>query len=1217
MQQNTARQFQGLPKVVVAGDRLRVELAEGPVDLPMESLPERYIEWIEQGRRAMYDKLLGKGNPAFFTSHLPVMITQARGQTFPFNCGNKGVGFLPKREYLESYVNLFKETIERTRGRPWQESLQERLKAVSSFYFDREKVDYRSLSSLEIFEKTTFRNISATPLAALHYTGNAPDYISFQVNAAVEVIGPEDPRHEFVKLARVMFEYDSFHIAQHEFPYAYVFWISSIHDKTPFRVPEKDGKIVMLPSKGGMEWEPEAIESINRAPGMIRQFITEQIEKYAKGRGFTRITMELMKEAREVLERPKDAGTATAATLEAAAATAPSAPSAIAAAAAPATVTAIAAEAAEAVPATVPSFQAPGSHPDGEAAPKAVDWKYSRIYVGLDSSVPSNEAMRTAMLIGKREGARMIGSHVYAAKMHDNRFRAMEGGLPEEFQKEKELNRQRKIHDSLITKGLELITDSYLEAMSGACKTDNLEFAAVSLEGKNWKAMAEDIAANDYDLVALGAHGVGRVGNSQLGTVAERMLRRVRRDVLLTRMSVEENVSDTIIVCLDGSIRSWGGLQRAMRLAKTLDKKVLAVSAFDPYFHYAMFKSLNKTLTEKARKVFKFEEQEKLHEDIIDSGLAKIYQSYLNIAKRLAEEAGVAIEIRLLDGKPFEKILQLVKAEPPWLLVVGRIGFHSDEDMDIGGNTENLCRLAPCNILVVDSKAKPPVEFQAEETVSWTTEAKARMQRVPAMAQNMAMKAIQNYCVAEGHTVVTESILNAALKTLLPPAALARMGIVDTDEGKERDSHDKIALSFKCQACGHVHHGSRPQSCPICGMGGHMFKLLESAIVSEGQSLETLGDRQLMWEKSALALLEKSGDATVTAQIRNRLEKRALTQRITAVTLEMVEAELRAAGIGAAPTAVPTTADLAPAAPVSAAEAAPGAISSDAFGGPAWTEDAVKRLERVPDGFMRKAAKNMVEEHALNSGTKEITLEVAEAGLGKAREKMHASMTGSGQGDPGAHGHIHAHGVNPHAHGQGANPHAATPSADPARTSAQASATPEASDASEIAPWECHLCGIILDGAKPTVCANCGTGHFVRLSAEKRAQAKSSAFKTLAWKPEALQRLERVPEGFMRTMTRCRVEKWARAGGADVVDLEIMDGKYGSWGDGSAKMAPELEWSEAATARTSRIPDFIRPMVMKEIERRAKGEGRTRVDAADIDQAMTHWSASGNFHGHG
>jgi nucleotide-binding universal stress UspA family protein len=805
MQDNTLKQRRAVSSekpVRILDGRAQVTSPEGDLDLPITSLPEKFVDWIEQGRRSMYGKLLGKAAPGFFTSHLPVVTTLTAGSGFPFNCSNKGVGFLPKPEYLEHFTDLFRRTLENTRGRPWQESMRERIAAVSSFYFDRDKIDYRALSTLEIFEKGTYRNLSRTPLAAVHYTGNAPEYISFQVNCAVEIIRPDDPRHAFVHLARIMFEYDSFHISQTNFPYAYVLWISEVLDKTPFRVPEK-GNVVTLARKGDMAWDADAVESINRAPGMIRQFITESIEKYARDRGYDRISMALVREAREVLERtPPHTEDAPA---EPAQAWVPGTP-AVTATAAP----------------------APVEEPPGKAsAPSGKDdltasKPYASVYVGLDSSPLSDAATTLAIAIGKRVGAALTGSHVYAAKMHDNRFRAMEGGLPEEFQKEKELNRQRKIHDTLITKGLELITDSYLEAMARECAKAEVGFTAVSLEGRNWKALAEDIDIHDHDLVVIGAHGIGRVGHSQLGSVAERLLRRVRRDLLLVRVPEEKNLSDEIMVGLDGSARSWGALRRALQLAKAFGKRVTAVSAFDPYFHYAMFKSLNRTLTEKARKVFKFEEQEKLHEDIIDSGLAKIYQSYLNIAKRMAEEEGAEIGIELLDGKPFEKILQRTRKAPPWLLMVGRIGFHSDEDMDVGGNTENLCRLAACNVLVVDSKAKPPTEFQAEETVAWTQEARARLGRIPAMAQGMAMKAIQNYCIAEGYTVVTETILNEAVKSLLPPEALKRMGLGEeapAAAGPE-GAHDRIALSFKCQACGHVHHGSRPHQCPICGMGG-------------------------------------------------------------------------------------------------------------------------------------------------------------------------------------------------------------------------------------------------------------------------------------------------------------------------------------------------------------------------------------------------------------
>ena len=68
--------------------------------------------------------------------------------------------------------------------------------------------------------------------------------------------------------------------------------------------------------------------------------------------------------------------------------------------------------------------------------------------------------------MGKAFSAKLVGCHVYAAKLHDYRFRQMEYTLPEEYIDEAELERQRKIHDSLITMGLKLISDSYLDGMS-------------------------------------------------------------------------------------------------------------------------------------------------------------------------------------------------------------------------------------------------------------------------------------------------------------------------------------------------------------------------------------------------------------------------------------------------------------------------------------------------------------------------------------------------------------------------------------------------------------------------------------------------------------------------------------------------------------------------------------------------------------------------------
>ena len=88
---------------------------------------------------------------------------------------------------------------------------------------------------------------------------------------------------------------------------------------------------------------------------------------------------------------------------------------------------------------------------------------YRSLLLAVDSSDHSNRASDEALALAGYWDARVTGVHVYAAKLHDNRFRQMEGGLPERYREEQELERQRDVHDDLITRGLSIISDSYLD----------------------------------------------------------------------------------------------------------------------------------------------------------------------------------------------------------------------------------------------------------------------------------------------------------------------------------------------------------------------------------------------------------------------------------------------------------------------------------------------------------------------------------------------------------------------------------------------------------------------------------------------------------------------------------------------------------------------------------------------------------------------------------
>ncbi len=213
---------------------------------------------------------------------------------------------------------------------------------------------------------------------------------------------------------------------------------------------------------------------------------------------------------------------------------------------------------------------------------------YREVFVPVDNSQHADWAVDRAIELCAASDGRITGNHVYAARLHDVRFRQLETGLPAQFQTPKEIKRQRKVHDKLIEKGLQLISDSFLDQVENRCAKSSIPLRRQLLEGINYEEIVKEVnsgagqlpsligfdaniasrydggetvrgdvrldadgrivgeeedladklagtSGRDYDLVILGAHGIGRQPYSQLGGVVARVARGVQRDTLIVR----------------------------------------------------------------------------------------------------------------------------------------------------------------------------------------------------------------------------------------------------------------------------------------------------------------------------------------------------------------------------------------------------------------------------------------------------------------------------------------------------------------------------------------------------------------------------------------------------------------------------------------------------------------------------------------------------------
>ena len=631
---------------------------------------------------------------------------------------------------------------------------------------------------------------------------------------------------------------------------------------------------------------------------------------------------------------------------------------------------------------------------------------YKSIYVPVDNSDHSNRAVACAVALGKAFSATLVGCHVYAARLHDYRFRQMEYTLPEEYIDDVELERQRKIHDSLITMGLKLISDSYLAGMSRLCGESGLAFEPRMMDGKHHIEILKDLAGSQHDLVVIGALGVGRARDSVIGSVCERVARQSDRDLWVVKHVPEpgEAERDTILVGVDGSPQSFGALMTAIDLARTFDKKVEAIAVYDPYLHYSVFNGIVGVLTEQAAKVFRFEEQNQLHEEIIDTGLAQIYQSHLEVGERMGNEVGVEIKKTLLDGKPFQKILDHARKTNPWLIVLGRIGVHSPKDeTELGSNTENILRAAPCDVLLSTRLEVPRLDVRAEETVRWTPEAEERMTHVPEQVKGIARTGVLRLALEKGHSVVTSAVIDEAMDRFMPKSASAATKALAEAVALERAKAGPVSM---CRACGVTATQSDPVKCMVCGASDFEVisqDMIEKIAAVEGglQEETTYDGRKLRWTEDARKGLWTMKNAYQRRRTKARVEKRARMKKIDAITLEfarqVIEEETGTPLDIKSPSADVTRVRTAGAAVE--AETGDGAsseaklVARDERKNPListfdWTSEATQRIFRVPAGFMRSQTQERIEELARGRTGATIDLALVEEGIEIGKQMM-------------------------------------------------------------------------------------------------------------------------------------------------------------------------------------------------------------------------------------
>ncbi len=196
----------------------------------MKRIPEKFIKWaFHQRAELIRRQLRGERIPrdSFFigfTRHTPAIITDGPAG---LNGSIKGVGFLPKGDNIENFLDKYKNHIENYEGDDYPERGLKLLNKLIWAEGQHEAIDFSCLGTLELALDHTWHNLQDNDRATLLFY--EPPMISFEVRCSAE-IHAGDRIHEYLNAQHDVYHGSNIH-KWSDRP-AYLFKIKEIFDNS-------------------------------------------------------------------------------------------------------------------------------------------------------------------------------------------------------------------------------------------------------------------------------------------------------------------------------------------------------------------------------------------------------------------------------------------------------------------------------------------------------------------------------------------------------------------------------------------------------------------------------------------------------------------------------------------------------------------------------------------------------------------------------------------------------------------------------------------------------------------------------------------------------------------------------------------------------------------------------------------------------------------------
>jgi nucleotide-binding universal stress UspA family protein len=292
---------------------------------------------------------------------------------------------------------------------------------------------------------------------------------------------------------------------------------------------------------------------------------------------------------------------------------------------------------------------------------------FKKIFVAIDFSPVSDEALRHADKRAKSAGAQLAVCHVVPNDLrsdllfpHISRIAALQ--IPLEMnQVADEVSMRVTDVTGRASSDFEVITD------------DGPPHALILKRAEEWMA----------DLIVMGSQGQNSTGDAVLGSVTSSVLRHAHSPVLIVRAGKH---SRSIVAGTDFSDPSLPAIKAAAEEAERTGSQLTVVHSLDLIWSPASYPAMAFGGAPFNMSQDQIQELEGIAKERLDDSLAK---------------AGISGNTLVTTGPAGDALINVANSENSELIVVGTTGRTGIPRALLGSVAETVAKKAPCSVLVV------------------------------------------------------------------------------------------------------------------------------------------------------------------------------------------------------------------------------------------------------------------------------------------------------------------------------------------------------------------------------------------------------------------------------------------------------------------------------------------------------------------------------------